>query len=239
MTSAVPSIKVEETSVTTTGQITEPVLPGMPEPEPLWAVHVQGPDDVIAATCKEAAERYAQGLNDWYQARTQEPDFDPETFPRVHAEVVPWPYGRQAHTEALREQAEERVLPALTEQPDLPDLEGFTTCHGVKVSPIGDDGTLIVLGHHDRRRVIAALNAYSRDMCGFANVLDEPGAGFEEAQEFLYAAWAVLVTSCDKPAGHDTAECGKCKEIAEGPWWIRYDAKETHPGAFPVMIWDR
>lgn len=82
-------------------------LPGMPEPEPLWAVHVQGPDDIVAEASRESADRNATALNDWYAARTKDDDFDPVTFPRIHAEVIPWPYSREAHAEALASQAAE------------------------------------------------------------------------------------------------------------------------------------
>lgn len=47
-------------------------------------------------------------LNDWYDARSKEPGFDPATFPRVHAEVIEWPCSPSAHRKALAEQASER-----------------------------------------------------------------------------------------------------------------------------------
>ncbi len=91
-----------------TNQLAEETpLPDMPTPPPLWAVHVQGPDDIIAEPSKATAEQNAAALNAWYEKRSQEPDFDPETFPRIHAEVIAWPYAREAHAEALTRQAEE------------------------------------------------------------------------------------------------------------------------------------
>lgn len=80
-------------------------LPGMPEPEPLWAVHVQGPDDILAEVSRESADRNAEAVNGWYAGQRGRPDYDPRTFPRVHAEVIPWPYSREAHAEALASQA--------------------------------------------------------------------------------------------------------------------------------------
>jgi hypothetical protein len=74
----------------------------------LWAIHVQGPDDIIAAADKASAEQRAKAINDWYAARTQEPDFDPRTYPRIHAAVIAWPYAGEAHAEALREQEEDQ-----------------------------------------------------------------------------------------------------------------------------------
>lgn len=82
-------------------------LPGMPEPEALWAVHIQGPDDIVAEVSREVADSNAKGLNDWYEARTKDDDYDPATFPRVHAEVIPWPFDREAHAESLKRQAAE------------------------------------------------------------------------------------------------------------------------------------
>jgi hypothetical protein len=76
-------------------------FPGMPDLPTLWAVHVQGPDDIIATSDKAEAEKYAAGLNDWYEQRSKEPDFDPKTFPRVHAEVIEWPYAQAAHAESI------------------------------------------------------------------------------------------------------------------------------------------
>lgn len=87
-----------------TTPIGETTFPGMPADEPLWAVHVHGPDDILAAPDKATAERNAKALNDWYAARTKEPDFDPDTFPRVHAEVIPYPGSRESHAKALAEQ---------------------------------------------------------------------------------------------------------------------------------------
>jgi hypothetical protein len=77
--------------------IDEIPFPGMPDLPTLWAVHVQGPDDVIAAAGKAEAERHAQGINDWYERRSKEPDFDPVTFPRIRAEVIEYPYSRESH----------------------------------------------------------------------------------------------------------------------------------------------
>lgn len=125
----------------------------------------------------------------------------------------------------------------------IPDLEGFDTNYGIPISAIGEDGALIVLGHHDRRRTVAALNRYSRKLFGFASLLDDPAATYADAEVGLHERWAVLVTECDDRGTHDdyTATdgfCPRCREIAEAMWWIRYDAAETDPGAFPVMVWE-
>lgn len=132
----------------------------------------------------------------------------------------------------------------LSSQIDLPQLEGFTTFYGIQVSPIAEDGALIVLGHHDdRRRVIAALNRHAREVCGLINLADERGASYDDAEGGLHRHWAVLVEECDDPDRHGDAaaegyECSRCAEIEQGPWWINWAAKETDPGAFPVMVWE-
>jgi hypothetical protein len=77
----------------------EAPLPDMPELPTLWAVHVQGPDDIIATVDRVEAERHTAAINDWYKRQTKRPDFDPETFPRVRAEVIEWPHSRNGHAE--------------------------------------------------------------------------------------------------------------------------------------------
>jgi hypothetical protein len=82
-------------------------LPKLPDAPTLWAVHVQGPDDIVAEQSRESADRNAAILNQWYEDRTKEPDFDPKVFPRIHAEVIEWPYAREVHADALVRQAED------------------------------------------------------------------------------------------------------------------------------------
>lgn len=74
-------------------------LPDMPEAPTLWAVHIQGPDDVIATVDRSEADQRAGQINDWYTAVTKRPDFDAETFPRVQADVIEWPFSPAAHAE--------------------------------------------------------------------------------------------------------------------------------------------
>ena len=76
-------------------------LPGMPDLPTLWAVHVQGPDDLIAAVDRAEAERHAKDINDWFEAETKRPDYNPETWPRIHAEVVEWRSDRAGHAADL------------------------------------------------------------------------------------------------------------------------------------------
>jgi hypothetical protein len=65
----------------------------------LWAVHVEGPDDVIAAVDRAEADTRAKEINEMYEAFTKRPDADPAVDPRWHASVVEWPYDLADHAE--------------------------------------------------------------------------------------------------------------------------------------------
>lgn len=71
----------------------------MPE---LWAVHVQGPDDILAAASKEAADKQAAEINaafQQFQRRAGASDFDP----RWHAVVARWDGTAEEHARYLAE----------------------------------------------------------------------------------------------------------------------------------------
>jgi hypothetical protein len=63
----------------------------------LWAVHIEGPDDIIPAKNREDAEATARHLNEWY-------DKEPKTefSPHINAVVVPWIGSAAHHAEILR-----------------------------------------------------------------------------------------------------------------------------------------
>lgn len=85
--------------------LTEPTLPGMPEmpePTPLWAVHVQGSDDIVPQSSREAADHF-KGVLD---ARDIE-NADKPMHPKFTAKVIEWPGTREEHAQALRRDAEE------------------------------------------------------------------------------------------------------------------------------------
>lgn len=67
------------------------------DPAELWAVHIEGPDDIEAASSREAADARADELNAW-AARKHVAD-DGIVF---LAKVVAWPYSTEAHAEDLR-----------------------------------------------------------------------------------------------------------------------------------------
>lgn len=64
----------------------------------LWAVHIEGPDDMRAAPSKDAAEQRAKEINDGYELWAKRPDVSPNA-PRWHAVVAPWPYDEAGHAE--------------------------------------------------------------------------------------------------------------------------------------------
>lgn len=69
----------------------------------MWAVHVQGPDDMHACPDREVADALALVLNRQF-VRHKHPDDPP-----MKADVVPWPYGYEewrAAAESLRFEAQ-------------------------------------------------------------------------------------------------------------------------------------
>lgn len=124
----------------------------------------------------------------------------------------------------------------------IPDLSGFAEHFGIKVSSIGEDGDMIALGHHDKRQALAAFNAYSKTL-GFPDLLD--GGGQHDVREWKWAleavteVWAAEVHSCGECGNDpDCRFCASARAVWEqGNWWLRWDAKETDPGAFPAMHW--
>lgn len=122
----------------------------------------------------------------------------------------------------------------------IPDLKGFSTYYGLRVSGIGEDGDLIILGHHhhDPLRVIAALNAHARTFWGLVNLLDRPYAELTDLTGSIRETHAVLITSC---AGLDQdcagEGCWRCRELAGTDWWIEWSHAADEPGAFPVTVW--
>lgn len=104
----------------------------------------------------------------------------------------------------------------------IPDLKGFETYYGLKVSDIGEDGNVLILGHHhhDPLRVVAALNRHARTFWGLRNLIDERDALLGDLVGALIETYAV-VESFD----------------ADGDWYIRWDVDQAVEGAFPATVW--
>jgi hypothetical protein len=63
----------------------------MSDQQKIWAVQVNGPDDVHACADREVADALALVLNRQIQRHGPMPG-----FPAVVAEVIEWPYGYEA-----------------------------------------------------------------------------------------------------------------------------------------------
>ncbi|MDW3683345.1 hypothetical protein RA280_16640 [Cupriavidus sp. CV2] len=62
----------------------------------LWAIHIKGPDDIVSAPSKDAAEREAAILNRYFASMRKR-----EHAPTMRAAVVEWPYAALDHTKLL------------------------------------------------------------------------------------------------------------------------------------------
>jgi hypothetical protein len=110
--------------------------------------------------------------------------------------------------------------------------------YGVHVSHVGEDGEMIALGHHDTRRVIAAMNREARVHTFLTNMCDYFGIFYRDVADDLEQLHARLVTACDEAEqpNHDD-DCGECAEIRKSDWFIRWDATPDDPAAFPITAW--
>lgn len=68
-----------------------------PVGEPLWCMHILGPDDVHAAPSRAHAEKAAAALNALHAAREEQSEHDP----KVEAVVAPWPHSAESHAESV------------------------------------------------------------------------------------------------------------------------------------------
>lgn len=74
---------------------------------PLWAVHVQGPDDVLAMASHEAAEKHAGDLNAWWVKHCAEFPDETGMRPNLRAVVIPWDGTPEHHAAELERLARE------------------------------------------------------------------------------------------------------------------------------------
>jgi hypothetical protein len=72
----------------------------------LYAVHVQGPDDIIAAPSKREAEVLADKLNVFFAEIKQKSG---PAAPTIEAVVITWPGGALSHVVALAEDWEDHA----------------------------------------------------------------------------------------------------------------------------------
>lgn len=74
--------------------------------EQLWAVHVQGPDDMIAMTSRATAEQHAAEINTLYEAQSLGRE---GALPRMSAIVVPSPWPALEHWRHCAETQEQWI----------------------------------------------------------------------------------------------------------------------------------
>ena len=99
------------------------------------------------------------------------------------------------------------------------------THYGVPVSHIGQDGeSLLALGHHEPRRVLAAWNRHHRTFVGLSGLFDEPSLTVADVLPDIRTAWAIFRTP-DPANDWENPEC---------PWVAEWAAEDA-PGAVPVM----
>lgn len=74
----------------------------------LWMLHIQGPDDVIAAPSKDDAEKVAAAFNAYWdayltkqRAASVAEGKDPDNWPTVTAVVAEWDSTPAAHARSL------------------------------------------------------------------------------------------------------------------------------------------
>lgn len=149
--------------------------------------------------------------------------------------------------------------------PQLPAqrLASFgTVIYGVPVLDFGEDGEMVVIGHHEPRRVIAAMNAhyraehrpdpnntYSRgirprwagDLYPDRDLAQQKRwwATYHDTASSLGYQWWCLVDRCpqiDEPH-HRTADCTWCAQLAESTW-VANVAPADATDAFAVVIWE-
>lgn len=89
-----------------------------------------------------------------------------------------------------------------------PATDVFTDYDGIPITFVGDDGTMVALGHHD---LDTAEKAFTRHDVWSRKAFD------------ILVTWAVL---CDPPAGEDDAS----------PWFMEWGVDEGASSAFPVMV---
>lgn len=126
--------------------------------------------------------------------------------------------------------------------PTLPSLPGFAAHFGVQLSFIGDDGDWIVaLGHHEPRRVVAALNRHVRHDLGWSSLSDEwDDPTYPDVVRLTRQTWCVLAEGCADHRDGPDAECAFCRDVQQAEWWLDWHGiTEDTPGAFPITVVER
>ncbi|MFP3564747.1 hypothetical protein [Paraburkholderia sp. SIMBA_030] len=74
----------------------------------LWMLHIEGPDDIVAAPSKEEADKVAAAFNAFYgaylakqRAASVAAGRDPNNWPTINAVVVEWDSTAKAHAKSV------------------------------------------------------------------------------------------------------------------------------------------
>ncbi|MFB7707951.1 hypothetical protein [Streptomyces sp. NPDC056105] len=105
----------------------------------------------------------------------------------------------------------------------LADPEMEATHFGIPVSYYGEDDCMIALGHHSKRRALAAFNRHARTLLGLASVSDDPESRAVDWLDAICERWAIF-TAPDNPT-----------EYPDGFWFVQFTDGEQ-PGALPVTV---
>lgn len=121
--------------------------------------------------------------------------------------------------------------------------------HGLRILELGEEGEhLVVLGHHDDRRTVAAINAHARMTWG-EGLHSMNGTTYTEVVGELRRHRAALVHGCgrgivrsnDERSATRSTRARPCLACATGdsPWGLTWAAAaQTDPAAFDVTVWD-
>lgn len=125
-----------------------------------------------------------------------------------------------------------------------------TDHYGLTVIELGEDGgTLVVLGHHDDRRTLAAFARYARQVWG--QPLNSGWVADAPTSDEIQRVRAVVVHSCHRGWNADEARpaaelqlvdpagepCADCLNLGY-TWALLYRADvQDHPASFPVTVW--
>lgn len=106
----------------------------------------------------------------------------------------------------------------------IAEPETADTILGIRMAPIGEDGDMLALGHHDKRKALAAFNRYARTVIGIVNLADDFSASAQDWLNSIDQCWA-LFTTPDPGLGQDP----------DWTWYVTWCKPET-PGALPVTL---
>lgn len=82
-----------------TKELPNPLVAAADTLPPLWAIQIEGPDDLYAMPRESAAQEQADILNAAFERGGLE----------VRAKVVPWPHSAEAHAQDMRDNLREPI----------------------------------------------------------------------------------------------------------------------------------